>query len=122
MIRRILLSGEQMMAGQLTRRDFLTSGFALGAGAVTSAHAQAPQPAGRPLDEFLRDFTADWVRRDTSLATSTRYFTGNEQDQLERQLTPRTLAWRRARIQRARQGLAELRRFDRSRMTELQRV
>ena len=109
---------------QQTRREFLAAGLALGVGSiVTTPLAQAPpNPAGRSVDDFFRDFTADWVRHDPSLATATRYFTGEEQDRLERQLTPRTLEWRRERIRRARQGLAELRRFDRSRMTDLQRV
>jgi uncharacterized protein (DUF885 family) len=76
----------------------------------------------RNVDDFFRDFTADWVRHDPNLATRTRYFSGDEQDRLERQLTPLTVDWRRERIQRARQGLAELGKFDRTRMTETQRV
>lgn len=110
---------------QLTRRDLLAAGLALGIGPVAGsvlAHAQAPSTPPRTVDDFFRDFTADWVRHDPSLATAARYFTGDEQDRLDRQLTPRTLNWQRERIQLARQGLAELRRFDRSRMTDLQRV
>jgi uncharacterized protein (DUF885 family) len=76
----------------------------------------------RNVDDFFRDFAADWVRHDPNLATRTRYFSGDEQDRLERQLTPLTVEWRRERIQRARQGLAELGKFDRARMTETQRV
>src|ERR1019366_3302586 len=49
-------------------------------------------------------------------------FTGDAADQLARTLTPRTLEWRLDRIARARKGLADLRRFDRAHMTELQRV
>src|SRR5207253_2841102 len=41
---------------------------------------------------------------------------------LERQLTPRTLEWRRDRIRRARQGPADLRKFDRTRLTDAQRI
>ena len=109
---------------QLTRRDLFTAGLALGIAPIArSLLAQAPpRPAGRTVDDFFRDFTADWIRHDPNLATASRYFTGDEQDRLERQLTPRTLEWRRDRIQRARQGLAEIRRFDRSRFTDLQRV
>jgi uncharacterized protein (DUF885 family) len=51
-----------------------------------------------------------------------RYFTGEEQDRLERQLTPLTLASARERLQLARKGLAELRTFDRAGLTETQRV
>jgi uncharacterized protein (DUF885 family) len=76
----------------------------------------------RSVDDFFRDFTADWVRHDPNLATRTRYFSGEEQRQFERELTPLTLAWQHDRIERAERGLAELRGFDRSRMTETQRV
>ena len=76
----------------------------------------------RSIDDFFRDFTAEWVRGNPNLATGARYFTGEEQDRLERQLTPVTEAYRRARIQLARKGLAELGQFDRARMNETQRV
>src|SRR5207253_4569385 len=76
----------------------------------------------RSIDDFFRDFSAEWVRHDPFLATFTRYFAGQEQERLERQLTPRTRTYRRDRIQRAKQGLAELRKFDRSKMTETQRA
>jgi uncharacterized protein (DUF885 family) len=91
--------------------------------ALACVFCALPLPAPEiTIDDFFRDFTADWVRHDPSLATSARYFTGEEQDRLERQLTPETQAWKRDRIRRARQGLAELRKFDRARMTEIQRV
>jgi uncharacterized protein (DUF885 family) len=97
----------------LSRRTFLATGVAAG----FAASAQT-----RSLDDFFRDFTADWVRRDPSLATSTRYFTGDEQDRLERQLTPQTREWKRDRIQRARRGIAELRGFNRAALTDAQRI
>ena len=74
------------------------------------------------IEDFFRDFSADWVRHDPSLATATRYFTGNEQNRLERQITPQTSAWKLDRIQRAKRGLTELSKFDRSGMNENQRV
>jgi uncharacterized protein (DUF885 family) len=98
----------------MNRREFLAAGSVL---AAAPALAQT-----RTVDDFFRDFTADWVRHDPNLATSTRYFTGSEQDQLERELTPLTPAWKRDRIQRARQGLTELRKFNRGSFTELQRT
>jgi uncharacterized protein (DUF885 family) len=76
----------------------------------------------RSVDDFFRDFSEEWVRMNPNLATSTRYFTGEEQDRLERQLTPATDAVRRRRREVARRGLAELRRFPRERMTDVQRV
>jgi len=74
------------------------------------------------IDNFFRDFTAEWVRHDPDLATRSRYFTGAEQDRLERQVTPSTLDFRLARIRMAKQGLAELAKFDRAGLTETQRV
>jgi uncharacterized protein (DUF885 family) len=79
----------------------------------------APQ---RTLQDFFREFTAQWVRSNPNLATSSRYFTGPEQDRIERQLTPVTTAWRRDRIRLARVGLTELQKFDRSRISETERV
>src|SRR5512132_4250067 len=104
---------------KLTRRDLLAAGVAFG---VTPFATGVPiraqdQGKGRTIVDFFREFTDDWVRHDPDLATSTRYFSGSEQDRLERQLTPRTLDWRRDRIRRARQGLADLRTFDRARLT-----
>lgn len=83
--------------------------------------AQQRTPSGN-IDDFFRDFTAEWVRGNPNQATASRYFSGEEQDRLERQLTPQTLEWRRGRIQLARRGLAELGRFDRARLNEAQRV
>ena len=105
---------------ELTRRELLASGFAAGVAPIVNAIRVDAQQ--RSIADFFREFTDDWVRRDPDLATSTRYFTGTEQDRLERQLTPHTLEWRRERIGRARQGLAALRRFDRSSLTDAQRI
>jgi len=74
------------------------------------------------IDDFFRDFTATWVRGNPNLATADRYFTGDEQDRLERQLTPQTIAYRRARIQLAKQGLGQLQKFDRSKFSATQRI
>src|SRR5436853_23760 len=76
----------------------------------------------RHVDDFFRDFTAEWVRQSPDLATSTRYFTGLTQDRLERQLTPLTNGFRRERIQLARKGLAELPRFEVEKMSAEQLV
>src|SRR6188768_1633396 len=76
----------------------------------------------RSVDDFFRDFTAEWVRGNPDLATSSRYFKGLVQDRLERRLTPLTNDYRRSRIQLARKGLTELARFDSAKMTESQRI
>jgi len=60
----------------------------------------------RTIDDFFRDFTDDWVRHNPNLATSNRYFTGEEQDRLERQVTPQTLGARKDNIRRARPQFA----------------
>ncbi len=74
------------------------------------------------IDDFFRGFTDEWVRGNPNLATSARYFTGEEQDRLERQLTPESRTYRESRIQLARKGLAELAKFDASRLTQAQRL
>lgn len=88
---------------------------------VFMLNGQAAAPSAN-VDDFFRDFTARWMRADPNLATSTRYFTGEEQERLERQLTPETTAYKRGRIQMAKQGLAELAKFDRSKMSDAQRL
>jgi len=95
----------------------MTKAFAAALLLAASLAGQTPN-----IDEFFRDFTATWVRGNPNLATSARYFTGDEQERLERQLTPQTIAYRRARIQLAKQGLAQLQKFDRSKFSETQRI
>src|SRR5580658_3358400 len=101
----------------ISRRELLIGGIG-----VTIAASRAAAQTNPNIDDFFRDLTEDWIRHDPSLATRANYFTGDERDRLARQLTPRTLEWRLDRIARARKALAELRKFDRSRMTEVQRV
>src|SRR5450631_3456609 len=103
----------------LTRRSFAAATLLPLASGVR-AQQNAPDP--KTIDDFFREFTADWVRADPNLATRTRFLTGDEQDRLEQQLSPWTSAWKRERIQRARLGLAELSRFDRAKLTETRRV
>jgi uncharacterized protein (DUF885 family) len=87
------------------------------------ALAQAnPTPSRSTVDGFFARFTDEWVRADPDLATSSRYFTGEEQSRLEQQLTPRTRAHTLERIKLAKRGLADLQKFDRSRMNDAQRV
>src|SRR5437667_11605725 len=96
----------------MTRRSFAAATLA------SVLPAQQTNPAPKSIDEFFRDFTAEWVRGNPNLAASARYFTGDEQERLERQLTPETEAYKRGRIQLARRGLTELAKFDRSQLTE----
>jgi uncharacterized protein (DUF885 family) len=74
------------------------------------------------IDEFFREFSDEWVRLNPNLAVSSRYFTGEEQDRLEQQITSYTseaIAKRRA---VARRGIGELARFDRGGLTDVQRL
>ena len=78
-----------------TRRSRRISWIAFG---LIAAIALLAGSSGRAqtgtIDEFFRTFTADWIRHDPDMATRVRYLTGDEQAQLERQLTPVTRAWR----------------------------
>src|SRR4029077_4514071 len=94
-----------------------TKAFAIALLLAASLPGQTPT-----IDDSFRDFTAEWVRGNPNLATADRYFTGDEQDRLERQLTPQTLAYHRTRIQLAKQGLAQLQKFDRSKFNDTQRI
>lgn len=86
------------------------------------AFGQAKPTSHPGVDAFFSRFTDEWVRADPDLATGARYFSGEEQSRLEQQLTPRTRAYTLERIKRARRGLADLQKFDRSKMSEAQRV
>jgi len=95
--------------------------FTAVAGALAAfALVLSAQP--RTLNAFFDDFTARWIRANPDQAISTRYFTGPEQARLERELTPQTEAWRQSRVALARDGLTELRGFDRSRFNDTERV
>ena len=71
----------------------------------------------------LTDRIADaWMRLDPQLATTQQYFSGAEQDAIDRQLTPISDAHCAARIALARRALAELRGFDRAKFDGAQRI
>jgi uncharacterized protein (DUF885 family) len=94
----------------------------LAAAAVAVLCGVAADGQPRQIDEFFRDFTAEWIRGSPNLATRSRYFAGAEQDQLDRRLTPESDDYRRARIALARKGLKELGAFDRSKMSAAQQL
>ena len=89
----------------------------LAVGIATSYAAADPA-----FDRFVDDFAAEWVRADPTLSTTSQYFSGAEQDALDRQLTPNTAAGRAQRVERARRGLAGLARFDRAALSATQQV
>src|SRR5687767_12543382 len=98
-------------------RILIAAALLAAAAASVSFHAQQ-----RSIDDFFTQFSAEWVRANPNLAVSTRWFTGEQQERLERQLTPLTQEWRNANYRLAESGLRELRTFDRSRLTEQQRI
>lgn len=87
------------------------------------AGAPAALRAANPaFDTWVDQFAADWMRANPSGATAAQYFTGAEQDALDRQLTPITQAHRDEEVARARRGLAELAKFDRASLDAQQRI
>jgi len=76
----------------------------------------------RSIDDFFREFSDEWVRLNPNLAVATRYFTGAEQDRLDQQLTSYTDAANAERLAAITRGMGELARFDRSRLSDVERV
>jgi uncharacterized protein (DUF885 family) len=74
------------------------------------------------FDRFCDTFAAGWMRADPQAASALQYFSGAEQDALDRRLTPITKRARAARVAAARRGLAELKRFDPARLDSTQRI
>jgi uncharacterized protein (DUF885 family) len=82
----------------------------------------APSAQRRSIDDFFRTISDDWVRLNPDIAVVTRYFSGDEQDRLEQQLTSHTEKARAEREAFVKRGLAEIANFDRGAMTDVQRV
>src|SRR5260221_3862887 len=83
----------------------------------------APLPAPESaIDDFFRAFTDEFMRFETDFAAQARYFTGAEQDAIERRIVPRTEASRAVGSRLAQKVLNHLRSFDRAKMTEAQRL
>jgi uncharacterized protein (DUF885 family) len=81
-----------------------------------------PSGQDRSIDDFFREFSDGWVRLNPDAAVATRYFTGDQQDRLEQQLTSYTDAAERERREYIRRGLGDLAKFDRARMTDAERL
>jgi uncharacterized protein (DUF885 family) len=88
--------------------------------------ALSPQPAAlrdaASVADFFAAFTDEWMRRQPSASTGSRYFEGALQDQMDRQLTPETREFDRETAALARSGLARLAAYDRAAMTATERV
>jgi len=87
--------------------------------AATATSIFAADPA---FDAWADALAADMIRADPDGATHAQYFTGTEQDALDRRLTPITRDHRAARVAAARKALGELAKFDRTRLDAQQRT
>jgi len=74
------------------------------------------------IDHFFGSFFEKWVMANPEQASSMRLFSGDVQDHLDSQLSDISDAAAHARIARAKEGLAELRKFDRSVLTPEQKI
>jgi uncharacterized protein (DUF885 family) len=83
-----------------------------------SGAQQSRTPA---FDRFVDELASDWMRTQPIAATTAQYFSGAEQDALDRQLTPISKEARGARVALARRGLQALDQFDLFQFTEMQR-
>jgi uncharacterized protein (DUF885 family) len=88
-----------------------------------------PAAAENSFDEFANAFAADWIRANPQAATAQQYFTGAEQDELDRDLPalgpsgiPLSTQDQRAYRARAQHGLEHLKGFKRADLTDAQRV
>jgi uncharacterized protein (DUF885 family) len=76
--------------------------------AAAPAAQQSPVQADAAFTAWSDKFAQDWVRLDPERATATQYFSGAEQDALDRQLTPLTEALRARTRALAREGVRQL--------------
>lgn len=86
---------------------------------ASEALAKEADPA---FDTWVDKVTAESVRANPEQATNTQYFSGAEQDALDRLLTPNTKAYRAERVAFAQRTLAELAGLDRSKLDPQQVV
>ena len=90
--------------------------------AAAAAAATLAVKASAAFDTWSDRFAADWVRANPQLATTTQYFSGAEQDALDRKLTPLTQAHRKKMIALAQAGVARLDTFLAGPLSEEQRT
>jgi uncharacterized protein (DUF885 family) len=98
----------------IKRRAFCKRGAALGlvVSSPMSWQSAWSQPAALPFEVWSEAFAADWVRRSAEWATSSQYFSGDEQAAFERQLTPQTKQRRERTRELAKTGLAQLAAYE----------
>ncbi len=96
----------------MTRREWLALAAAAPLAAADSSN----------IDQFFDAFLEKWVMANPEMATGMRLFSGDVQDRLDSQLTDISDDAAHARIARAREGLAGLKKFDRAKLTPEQRI
>ncbi len=79
-----------------------------GAVAIGISSSTVWAQSAAPFEVWSENFAADWVRRSAEWATSSQYFSGDEQAAFERQLTPQTKQRREKTRDLAKAGLAQL--------------
>ncbi len=89
---------------------------------VLAALLTSALAADAKFDAWVDTFTADWARTDPQFATEAQYFSGAEQDRLDRLLTPVTNEFRSRRAATAKRGLAALAQFDRTKLDAAEKV
>jgi uncharacterized protein (DUF885 family) len=90
--------------------------------ALLVATAVSLSATDKNFDAWADNLTAETMRANPTGATATQFFSGAEQDALDRQLTPITKAHRAAHVAAAQKALAELAQFDRARLDPEQRI
>jgi uncharacterized protein (DUF885 family) len=96
----------------MTRREWMAI-----AAAAPLVAADAPG-----IDQFFDSFLEKWVMANPEQATSMRLFSGDVQDRLDAKLADISDEAAHARIARAKEGLAELKKFDRAKLTPEQKI
>lgn len=103
---------------------------ALGIGLVNGATAAPAGAQKLSFDDFAAALADEWMRGDPTNATTQQYFSGAEEDALDRKLTakdfsygiPLRAAARAAYVEHARQSLERLRRYSRGELNPVQRA
>jgi uncharacterized protein (DUF885 family) len=90
--------------------------------AALSTIASTTQAGETAFDTWAENLAAQAMRADPEGATRTQYFSGDEQDALDRRLTPITKEYRREQVAFARRALEALVSFDREKLDAQQRV
>jgi len=98
--------------------------------AAVARTAPAPPASQASFDRFVDRLAADWMRANPIAATTQQYFSGAEQDALDRELSAQDAQYGMplgavelaAFVARAQTGLQDLKKFQRNRLSAVQRV